>query len=165
MMAYVPCFVSEVLCYALRDRQRKVLPATLWPWMITGLISGYCLWHDWGGYAEPVYWIGWILCVVLGLTINAFQDSRNRLANVLAHKLALYSYGLYLLHVPVLYLVFDVMKMRGVVAACVTYFGLTLLLAVAIYKTLEKPMIEMGRLLSEGRLAVGATPKVYGPGV
>ena len=148
LAAYAPCFLAGVLCYALQSRQKAVLPATLWPLWIVVLIVSYCLLHTQS--PQPVYWMGWILCLILGWTINLFRDGRNhRAVNVLADKIALYSYGLYLIHVPVLYLVFDVWRMRNVPAACATYFGLTLLFSVMTYHTLEKPMIDVGRRLSE----------------
>ena len=42
MAAYVPCFLSGVLCYSLRDRIQAFVPSALWPPFVLLLISGYC---------------------------------------------------------------------------------------------------------------------------
>lgn len=148
MAAFVPCFLFGVLCYALRNRQRAILPAKLWPWLVSGLILLYCQLHVWIGAVNPVYWIGWLLCAVLGLGINLFRDSMSPVVNRIANKMALYSYGLYLLHMPVLYLVFRVWHIDGVILACAVYFGLSLLLSIVAYHLLENPLIDVGRRLS-----------------
>jgi peptidoglycan/LPS O-acetylase OafA/YrhL len=148
MAAFAPCFLCGVLCYALRNRQRAILPAKLWPWLLTSLILLYCQLHVWSGAVNPVYWIGWLLCAVLGLGINLFRDSMSPVVNRLANKLALYSYGLYLLHMPVLYLVFRVWHTDSVILACALYFSLSLLLSIVAYHLLENPLIDVGRRLS-----------------
>jgi peptidoglycan/LPS O-acetylase OafA/YrhL len=147
LAAYVPCFFCGVLCYALRGRVPAVISATRWPWFVAAGIAGYCLVHL--GQPQPVYWIGWIYCLVLGLAINAFKDSPFALLNAATQKIAMYSYGLYLLHVPVLYLVFDVLGMRNGLLAVPIYFAITQVLSVATYRLLEGPLIALGRRLSD----------------
>ena len=110
MAAYVPCFLCGVLCYALRDTQRPVLSGRLWAPFIAATFALYCLVHL--GRPEPVYWIGWLFCLALGLAINQFGDSTARVLNLPAQRMATYSYGVYLLHVPVLHLLFTVLGVR-----------------------------------------------------
>jgi peptidoglycan/LPS O-acetylase OafA/YrhL len=145
MAAYVPCFLSGILCYSLRDRIRAFLPAALWPPFVLSIICGYCLTNLHG---NPKFWIGWIFCLVLGLAINAFQDSANRPLNVAAEKIALYSYGMYLLHVPFLYLVFMVLGINNLVFGPLLFVALTMVASSITYHFLESPLIEIGRKLS-----------------
>ena len=147
LAAYVPCFLCGVLCYALRGRQRAALSGRLWTPFVAGGILVYCLVHL--GRPEPVYWLGWIFCLALGLAINAFKDSTSRAVNAPAHAVATYSYGVYLLHVPVLYLLFDVMRLHSAPSAVAIYFALTFVLSVASFRAIEGPFMTVGRRLSD----------------
>ncbi len=110
MAAYIPCFLSGVLCYSLRNRIKNTVPAVLWTPLLILLISAFCLanMHNGPGWLHhtPTFWSGWIFSLVLGLSINAFKDSQAAAGNFVANKVALYSYGMYLLHGPVLYFLF-----------------------------------------------------------
>jgi peptidoglycan/LPS O-acetylase OafA/YrhL len=145
MAAYIPCFLSGVLCYSIRDRVQAFLPSALWLPFILMLISCYCLTnlHD-----KPKFWIGWLFCLLLGLAINAFRDSTNRPINLAAERIALYSYGVYLIHVPVLYFVFIVLGIKNVVAGTLFLIFLTMAASIVTYHFIESPCIELGRQLS-----------------
>jgi peptidoglycan/LPS O-acetylase OafA/YrhL len=106
MAAYIPCFLSGVLCYSLRDHIQASVPSALWPPFVLLLISGYCLTNIGG---DPNYWIGWIFCLFLGLAINFFRNSANKHLNTVVGRVALYSYGIYLNQILVLYLIFMVL--------------------------------------------------------
>ena len=145
MAAYIPCFLSGVLCYALRNRIRAFLPSALWPFFVLLLISAYCLTNMTG---RPSFWKGWIFCVFLGLAINAFHVSSNRPINIVAEKIALYSYGIYLLHIPVLYFVFMVLGIRNLFFGPLLFVALTVFAAIITYHSIESPFINIGRKLS-----------------
>lgn len=145
MANYVPCFLSGVLCYALRDRIRQFLPAVLWPLFVVALISVYCLTNV---DAEPTFWKGWIFCLLLGLSINAFHNSANQPVDFVAQKVAQYSYGIYLIHVPVLFLVFMVLGITNQVGGALLLVGITMGASMMTYHFIESPLIEVGRRLS-----------------
>lgn len=145
MAAYVPCFLSGVLCYSLRDRIRAIMPSVLWPPFVLLLISGYCLANLHG---DPKFWIGWIFCLLLGLTINAFHDSTNKRLNAVAERIALYSYGMYLIHVPALYLVFMVVGIKNLLFGPLLFLMVTMVASAITYHFVESPFIELGRRLS-----------------
>jgi peptidoglycan/LPS O-acetylase OafA/YrhL len=145
MAAYVPCFLAGVLCYALRNRIRPRAPSLLWPPFVLTAIAIFCLANE---RSEATYWSGWIFSLVLGLAINAFRDSRLPRLNWAAEKVALYSYGMYLLHVPVLYLVFVKMHVQNLVLGPALFFFLTVAASMVTFHYLESPFIELGRRLS-----------------
>jgi peptidoglycan/LPS O-acetylase OafA/YrhL len=145
MAAYVPCFLSGVLCYALRDRIQAFVPSALWPPFVLLLISGYCLANL---YGDPKFWVGWIFCLLLGLSVNAFHDSTNRPLNVVAERIALYSYGVYLIHVPVLYFIFMVLGIKNLIAGTLLLIVLTLVASIITYHFIESPFMDIGRRLS-----------------
>lgn len=146
MAAYVPCFLAGVLCYAARDRWRPVLPGWLWAPFVVGLIALYC-------YAQLVawqniYWMGWSFCLVLAPAIVLFRDSDAPLLDGLANKIATYSYGLYLLHVPALYVVYVLWQPPSAPLGIAAFFALAAALAVAAYHLVEAPMVTLGRRLT-----------------
>jgi peptidoglycan/LPS O-acetylase OafA/YrhL len=152
MAAYVPCFLSGVLCFALRDRIRATVPSWLWAPFLLLMITGFCLTNLHG---DPNFWIGWIFCLVLGLSIDAFHDSTNKPLNAAAEKVALYSYGMYLLHVPALYLVFMVLGIKSLAFGPVLFLALTIVASIITYHFIEAPLIDVGRKISSRRWAAG----------
>lgn len=145
MAAYIPCFLSGVLCYSLRNRIKPFIPSIFWIPFVVVMITLFCLTNMRG---EPVFWIGWLYSVILGLAINTFKDSSIHPVNWAANKMALYSYGVYLLHVPVLYLLFVKLHMTNLIVTPILFFILTVGASVITYHLLEHPAINLGLRLS-----------------
>jgi peptidoglycan/LPS O-acetylase OafA/YrhL len=97
---------------------------------------------------KPSFWKGWIFCLFLGLAINAFHNSSCRPMNMAAEKTALYSYGMYLIHIPVLYFVFMVLGIKNLLGGPLLFVALTMLASVIAYHCIESPFINIGRKLS-----------------
>ena len=97
------------------------------------------------------FWVGWAFCLLLGLAINFFHDSSQAHLNFVAQKTALYSYGMYLNHIPVLYLVFIVLGVKNWISGSLLFVCLTMLASVTTYHLIESPFIELGRRLSSPR--------------
>ena len=152
MFAYAPCFLCGVLAYVLRDRIRPRRSGGAWGPFVVSLVMAYCLIHvpEWSqSYRGPVYWIGWIYCVILALGVNFFENSRNEFVNRIASRVATYSYGLYLIHVPILHLVFNVWRPRSPVVGVVAFGVATFSCSALSYHFLEGPLVALGRRLSE----------------
>jgi peptidoglycan/LPS O-acetylase OafA/YrhL len=143
---FVPCFLSGILCYTLRHRIRPVLPAVLWPAFVVGWIVAFCS-------ITTQYWTAWVFCLGLGLAINLFHESRLPVLNFAAERIALYSYGMYLLHVPVLYLIFEWLGVENPWVAAALEFLLSLTAAAITFHLIERPCIELGRRLTGGEPA------------
>jgi flagellin-like protein len=109
------------------------------------LMTIYCVVHV---NRTPVYWVGWMFCLALGVAINLFGNSKSRLWNFITSHIALYSYGIYLLHYPVLYVIFVHLGVKNPVGGTVLFIVMTLAASMATYYTLEKPLIDLGRRLS-----------------
>ncbi len=145
MAAYVPCFLSGVLCYSLRDHIQASVPSALWFPFVLVLISGYCLTNISG---EPNFWIGWIFCISLGIAINVFRDSTSKPLNAAAGRVALYSYGIYLAQVPVLYLVFVAFGISNQIFGTLLSLALIIAASVVTYHLIELPFMKLGRRAS-----------------
>ena len=146
LLEYIPCFLAGVLAYTLRHRIRPLLGSMVWPGFL-------CLWFV-GSLALRVKWpalqsqIGWLSCISLGLSIYCFRDCRNALWNRVTKTIAQYSYGIYLGHVPMLWLVFRVWGIANPLLGTCTWLAMTAVLAVLSYHLIEEPMIGVGRRLS-----------------
>jgi len=145
MAAYVPCFLCGVLSYTLTDRVKPRIPAALWPVFIVAVIIAFCIVNLW--FDSP-YWLVWILALILGLAIPVFHSSTSAIANTVAETIARYSYGMYLLHVPVLYLVFFKMHTQSIPLGLAMFAVITGISSVLCYHVIEKPAIDLGRRLS-----------------
>jgi peptidoglycan/LPS O-acetylase OafA/YrhL len=151
LAGYVPCFLAGVLCFALRTHLRPMFPGGTWALYVLGIVAGYC--YGQLDVGVLLYWLGWLFALILGLSINLFHDCEVRWLNRLCFQIATYSYGLYLLHVPALYLVFIVWRPASITVALVSFFALASAAAVLAYHLIEAPMVSLGRRLTEGRAA------------
>lgn len=145
MAAYVPCFICGILSYTLTDRVKQQIPSVLWPIFIVAVIIAFCIVNL--RFDSP-YWLVWILALILGLAIPIFHSSTSVIANTVAESIARYSYGMYLLHVPVLYLVFFKMHTQCIPLGLAMFVAITGSASVLGHHVIEKPAIDLGRRLS-----------------
>jgi peptidoglycan/LPS O-acetylase OafA/YrhL len=88
-------------------------------------------------------------CLLVGLAIPLFAEVRSHWLGSVAHQIAKYSYGIYLLHIPSLALMFNhfpslplPLKIGGFISLC----GVT---SVVTYHLIENPLIQVGRSIAE----------------
>jgi peptidoglycan/LPS O-acetylase OafA/YrhL len=143
LAAYIPCFLSGVLCYALRKIITPRISAVLWPLFLLVLICSFCAYN--GQNELPSFGSGWVFCIVLGLGINLFHNSKAMWFNHIASTVALYSYSIYLLHIPILYLIFLKWKFNSVTLAIATFLIGTALASFIAFNALEVPFINLGQ--------------------
>lgn len=144
MFAYIPCFLCGVLCYAISRRQpRKLVPGALWlPFLLVAIA---CFVTPIGFGQEATDWSGWLLCLALGCTIPFVRDVRNRVLATAGQQLAQYSYGVYLFHPVVLWLVFMKLPAMALAPQLLLFVLLTAVIAVAGYHTVELSMMKLGK--------------------
>jgi peptidoglycan/LPS O-acetylase OafA/YrhL len=160
ILAFIPCFLSGVVAFTMRHRIRPRLASAAWPCFLFLWVAAYIgLTLRWPAFDMQT---GWLACLLLGLSIYAFRDCRNAWWNRITHRIAEYSYGVYLGHVPMLWLVFNVWRITGSVLGIVVWLIMTALLAVITYHLLEKPMIEVGRKLTARMEQTNTVPAVVG---
>jgi peptidoglycan/LPS O-acetylase OafA/YrhL len=141
---FAPCFISGVIAYTLSGYFPKRLPALLWIAFLLPMIVGFSL----GQHSIPEgsnnLPFGWIFCLAIGIAIPMFQDSTSTALNHIAHRVARYSYGIYLFHDVGLWVGCTVLNtwwepLRWAIAAAITAA-----LSVGSYHLLEKPAIDFG---------------------
>lgn len=149
--AFAPCFMAGIVAYALTGRVRRQLPAWAWPVAVLGLVGAYA-----GGlrYVEEVHplAIGWVVCLALGLMIPAFRELRLPAIARPSLLVARYSYGIYLFHIPILWLAFDRIPGLPMPARWALFVAAMVAVPVAGYHWLEEPLIRIGGRVA-GRLS------------
>jgi peptidoglycan/LPS O-acetylase OafA/YrhL len=144
LLAYIPCFLSGVMAYSISRKTERKIAAVLWP---VGLIF-------WFGITSYAWDRGfgllptWLMCTFLGGSIYMFSDSKLHWWNAFTSTVAKYSYGIYLLHIPVTYVVFRSWKISPDVIAIITCISLTYVCAWISFYLLEEPLIQLGKRIS-----------------
>jgi peptidoglycan/LPS O-acetylase OafA/YrhL len=162
VLQYVPCFMCGVLAYALIYRRehrngaaRPVNPlagGTMFLAIVAALVVFVVAERHVGTYA----W-SWPACLVLGLAIPYTREFAGGVLTRVAHEIATYSYGIYLLHPVALWVGFVMLRQYGVAVQCATFVVLVVALPVFAYHFVEKPCIQWGQRLLHGPLTRAAT--------
>jgi len=151
---YGPCFFGGVLAYRLlRTDARAVLPS--WSLFATiGVATSIPLLARSTMENHPP---SWVPCLFLGATLPYIGELAPSLLTRGGKTIAKYSYGIYLLHVPVLWFAFDVCRALPLLAQVAVAIGTLVSLVWAAYHAIEAPAIELGRRLTHRRLTLAAT--------
>jgi len=140
LFAYAPCFLSGVLAYA--SQRKATLPAWMWPCFLVGLYFAY---RAIGG------WSDWLICMAIGWTLPMFRQFPAGAFASGAGLVARYSYGIYLSHMPLLWICFRWLH-AGRVVQLTAFATAIVVVPVIVYHGLERPMIALGRRVSgDGR--------------
>ncbi len=132
----IPNFLCGIIAYVGFMRRTATLPA----WLLLPFLSvAFCFYMSVSSFR-----MDWLVCMAVGLLLPSFRQSSSKLWNRICHKVAEYSYGIYLLHPFALVL--------GIYFLAGKPFALQLLvtlapLAIAVYaafRWIESPMIVLG---------------------
>jgi len=174
-MRYFPCFAAGVFAWRFLKTREPRFPGWAWVLVLAALVITYrivdalrvygpgvfmtshgSLRNDhhlwWPPYLDLVN--GWAFCAATGLAIPFFCEIRSRWLQTLSKQVARYSYGIYVSHVPILWLCFVKFHI-GSVAGTLMAFLLTAGVSVFVYRCLEDPAIRLGKRIA---IAVAQRP-------
>jgi peptidoglycan/LPS O-acetylase OafA/YrhL len=142
---YAPCFVAGVLCYLGLGTGRS-LPFWIFPLALVAILLAYM-----GAYARLGLQAGLGIpaTAALAYLLPRIAPMRARWLRRGSHAIAKYSYGIYLFHVPCIWLAFGKLGFLGLAGASVTFVLLTTAFVVVSYHALEAPMIALGQRLAQ----------------
>lgn len=144
MLEYVPCFLGGVLAYALLRRVRvKRVPANLWLLVIALALGGFFLVRARYESLAPQ----WVFCLSLGIVIPFVGEIPKSMLAQAGRVIATYSYGIYLLHVPALWLAFVLFAGAPPVVQWLAFVFFVCALPWAAYHLVERPCIRVGQRL------------------
>lgn len=154
LLDYLPCFCAGVLAYGLLRLVKYRISGNLWPSVLAIGITVY-LCSGFGWPVRNIFYRDWAVCLSVGLLVPFFADMSPGVSSIVAHFVAKYSYGIYLFHVPALWLAFDRLRWLGVPLSMLVFLGTTAALSVAGYHLIEEPMISYGKRMSLRQLRRG----------
>lgn len=139
---FIPCFLGGVVAFILSKRPRSMHSF----WLLPPAILSFILLI----YYFPFPRADWIGCTLMGTLLPRVFELRAEVFVRIFHNIAKYSYGVYLSHVPLLWIVFT--RFHGIpVSLRWIIFSISLAaVSFACYKYVEKPMIDIGRRLARG---------------
>jgi peptidoglycan/LPS O-acetylase OafA/YrhL len=142
LFLFAPCFIAGIIAYALTKRAQPILGARWWLPALASIIALYA------GIEEVTEGLHHralqaLICLAVGLAIPRFRQSTWQGLNRVAHLIARYSFGIYLFHVPALWVGFYALKLPvawGAVVAVTTLAALS----IGGYHLIERPMMRVG---------------------
>jgi peptidoglycan/LPS O-acetylase OafA/YrhL len=148
VFSFGPCFMGGVLAYhLLRRRITPRLPAWTWPLVIVAVAAGFALLKPDASHLP----LGWWPCLALGAMIPLVAQMPKSLVTSFAHQVAKYSYGIYLTHVPILWLWLRAIPNLPLAIRWIGVAASLVLVPVVLYRTIEHPMTNLGRRLAGDR--------------
>ena len=147
VLRFVPSFLMGVLAYWLLHRRKgteRTLPAWTWlPIILTAITVFYFPRHAWGArwFVLAAY------CAVLGLAIPRVREASDSAYSRLAHVIATYSYGIYLLHLLATRVGFWRFRDWPLAAQCVVAAVALVIGCLVAYHAIERPGINLGQRL------------------
>ena len=154
LLRFAPCFLAGVIAYRLLPAVRPRIPSWLWAPAILLAVAAYVS----KLYPYESWLKDLVVCLVIGVWIPLFRRSQGTLAAVAA-RIAKYSYGIYLCHMPLLWLFYRKLEMPDgqrafwlAIAMCVV--------PVLCYHAIEQPLIRMGTRLAQQSTQTDAGPAI-----
>jgi peptidoglycan/LPS O-acetylase OafA/YrhL len=95
----------------------------------------------------------WLFCAATGVVLPFFREIQIGWLNGICRKVALYSYGIFVAHVPAIWRCFDLPNSGSLLIGALLSIPITPALAIFLYHLLEHSAIELGkRLTTDHRL-------------
>jgi len=186
LLRYFPCFLAGVFAWRLLATRGggAGLPGWLWVLVLMALVFSYrvedalrvygpgladafhgVLRNDHRIYLPPYLDLvrDWVFCGITGLALPFFSEITSRWLNVVTKRVAQYSYGIYVCHVPIQWLCITRLHAGNVVVGAFLSVLLTVLVSVVLYHCVEHPGIQCGKRLAT-RLVSGIALKVRATG-
>jgi peptidoglycan/LPS O-acetylase OafA/YrhL len=154
MLIFVPCFLSGVLAYALlRHRVAPRISGGLFFFLVAIVLAGFFAAR--AHYENPLP--QWAFCLALGVLIPFGREiSLTPIARA-GHVIAKYSYGIYLLHLPMLWIALVPFRAAPVVVQWLLFAALMVMAPWLAFQLIERPGIKLGQRMVQQPMPA-ATP-------
>jgi peptidoglycan/LPS O-acetylase OafA/YrhL len=151
LLFYFLLFLAGLISYKQMKTSRRVLPF----WTLPMLLGFLCfLWFLSYEKIKPIF-----TTLSLGLALPYIQESPIRVLNRLCAWVAKYSYGIYLLHDPAIWLAFVRIAHLPLVVRISVFLLFTFGGSVLLYHAIEHPMILVGNKAAAAMAASAPSPK------
>jgi len=140
LIKFLPMFLPGVLAYSMLDTKHtisnKFLTASIF---IFALLVPTLTAHGF-----KVSNILWFCCLVIGILIPTTSDFRHTSITSIAGIIAKYSFGIYLVHAPLVHLSFEYLENYSILTQWIVFIFGTASLSYLSFHIIEKPCINFG---------------------
>jgi len=139
LLEYVPNFLPGIIAFALAHTPR--FKSYLWPPFVLFLVGIYVV--------RPRTGTGWALSLLLGFAIPYFGEIQTGWLRTASHRIATYSYGIYLSHQFCIWFVAEPLGGLPLWGKILVVVTMLVGIPIVLYHLIEKPMINVGAYLAE----------------
>lgn len=136
LVTVAPLFLPGIMAFVGFGRRRPRVAGWLLPVYLLVLLVGYM--------THARLWTGWLLCLALGLGLPFFRQIRSRWLIESTHRIAKYSYGIYLSHVFIMVILWAYVPHLSNIVRLLLCAVATYAVSAALYRWIERPMILLG---------------------
>jgi peptidoglycan/LPS O-acetylase OafA/YrhL len=141
---FAPAFLAGIIAYALWRRVNRRLPFATLPILLTVMLGGYAAIVYFIGNGHLLVVFGLTSCLGIGMLLPSITEPSSRTIRVVSATIAKYSYGIYLVHVPCIWLGFDVLGDQPVLVQWIFFLLSTGAVSAFLYHAIERPFILLG---------------------
>lgn len=157
LLEFVPCFFGGILAYVIL-RYDPVRRLPWWLWFTFVVLIGAIFVAVSPGTEQSHYFKEWIGCLLIGGSLPFAVQVAFRPLVFVANRIAEYSYSVYLLHLPAMWVVLLFAREWPLFAKVGLSLMLTAVFSAFAYHLIEKPIQQLGRRIAFARPA--AQPRV-----
>jgi peptidoglycan/LPS O-acetylase OafA/YrhL len=144
VLQYAPCFCAGVVAYDL-TRRRAVLPfrmlVSLLGILLLGFVASASLLHYFSAGQLAVALNDWLASIIAGAVIGRSAPPGSAIVRKISGVIAKYSYGIYLSHLPLMWLF---LRPNHTITHFAIFIIAMLVVPPLAYHGLEHPMIQLG---------------------
>lgn len=144
LIKYYPCFIAGVLAFSLSNVNKRLNPILMFSSIIILVFIYPSLVAH--GYKENL--IAWPTCLIVGIIIPFSYEIKNKILIKCSKIVATYSYGIYLIHGPMIEFSFGLLQSIGIFFQLTIFVILTAFFSYVIYHLIEQPMLKLGVKIS-----------------
>jgi peptidoglycan/LPS O-acetylase OafA/YrhL len=141
IIMFLPCFLPGVLAFCLRRTRQDFSPLVLFLFVVAAAILDPRM----VSHGVKATILSWPFCLLLGLIIPKCRDIQLGWLRITGKEIARYSYGIYLIHVPMLNFSFHYLHEMPLILQWVTFVAGTAGISYIAHHAIEKPCIEFGK--------------------
>jgi peptidoglycan/LPS O-acetylase OafA/YrhL len=166
---YAPCFMAGIFAWQLMKVRKPVLSGAVWALFLLAMVVAYRgvdLLRVYGPGSfhfaslaprddHRLWWPArldlvkdWLFCLIVGAAIPLFREIRATWLRSASKTVARYSYGIYVCHIPILWLCFFRWDTLVRPVAFALALALTGVVSVAVFHWVEDPAIRLGKRLA-----------------
>jgi peptidoglycan/LPS O-acetylase OafA/YrhL len=147
ILGYAPCFLAGAIAWRARQRSAQRLNGSLLPAGIILAGAVYALLRA-SVRHDGIFVAAYVSCLILGVTLPLFRELPESTITLGAHYIAKYSYGIYLAHVPLMWVTRNVLSTTPGIVRWGFLSITSILIPALLFHFVEDPLIRIG-----GRLA------------